>query len=265
VSSDVDGAPSLGHDGRVPIPYDAFAPHFDAWQRSFGVAYDDLILPRIVRLLERHAPAARRIVDLGVGTGDLAIALARRGYEVVGVDRAPAMLAVARGKAAEAGVAIELMQQDLRSVGLAPPADVALCVYTVVNQQTDDGDLARMFHAVRRALVPGGLFVFELNLPASYACYWVGEDTADLGDAVIVREHRRVPGSPVIEARVSIRRRTCGGFDETIDHVAQRPYDDAEVAAALASGGFALVDRETYDPFEVVGEPTKCLWVCRRR
>ncbi len=249
----------------MAISYDAFAPHFDAWQRSFGPAYDDLVLPRIVRTLERHAPAAHRIVDLGIGTGDLAIALVQRGYEVVGVDRAPAMLAVAREKARQAGVALALLRQDIRRLRLRRPADVALCVYTVLNQQTADGDLVRTLRAVRAGLVPGGLFVFELNLAAGYARYWQGEHAADVGGAVIVRTHRRRPGSAVIQAHVSIRRRTCGGFDEVTDHIAQRPYDDAEVEAALAGTGFTVLDRERYDPFEASAEPTKALWTCAGR
>jgi SAM-dependent methyltransferase len=248
----------------VSVSYDAFAPHFDAWQRSFGPSYDELVLPRILGALRRHAPAARRVADLGIGTGDLAIALVGHGYEVVGVDRAPAMLAVAREKARQAGVALALVEQDLRALRLAEPVDAAICVYTVLNQQTADGDLARTFRAVRAALVPGGVFAFELNLPASYTRYWQGEHTADVGDAVIVRTHHRRPGSPVIEAHVSIRRRTCCGVQELTDHIAQRVYDDAEVDTALARTGFGVFERQRYDPFETGGEATKSLWICGR-
>jgi predicted TPR repeat methyltransferase len=244
--------------------YDAFAPHFDAWQRSFGCAYDELILPRVLAVLARHAPDARRVVDLGIGTGDLAIALARRGFEVTGVDVAPAMLAVAREKARGSGVAFALLEQDLRELRLAAPADVALCVYTVVNQLTGDGDLDRALGAVRANLVPHGLFVFELNLAASYARYWHGEETVDLDDAVVLRTHRRRAGTAIIDAEVAIRRRTCGGWDEVRDHIAQRPYGDDEVEAALARAGFDRLACERYDPFDESAEPTKALWTCRR-
>src|SRR5262249_46805606 len=129
---------------------------------------------------------------------------------------------------------------------------------------TGDGDLARAMRAVRGGLVPGGLFLFELNLPASYARYWSGEEAVDVGDAVIVRTHQRRTQPPVIEATASIRRRTCGGFDEVIDHIAQRPYEDAEVDAALAAAGFVVLERDRFDPFDAGGEPTKALWSCRR-
>src|SRR5262249_4240778 len=92
--------------------------------------------------------------------------------------------------------------------------------------------------------------------------YWEGEHATDVGDAVIVRTHRRRRSSSVIEARVSIRRRTCGGFDEVTDEIAQRPYDDVGGEDALARTGFTVLDCERYDPFESAGGPTKALWTC---
>ena len=190
-------------------PYDVFARHFDAWQQAFGGPYDDLILPRVLAALARHAPPVRRVADLGIGTGDLVVALARAGYAVVGVDRSPAMLAVAHAKVAAASPtpapAPVLVQQDLRALDLDVPVDAAVCVYTVINQLTGDGDLARALASVHAALEPGGLFLFELNLPEAYARYWTGAETVTLPDAVVTREHHRVGGTPCLEAQVTIR------------------------------------------------------------
>ena len=246
--------------------YDRFAPHFDAWQRAFGAPYDALILPHVLEGLARHAPAARCIADLGAGTGELAVALAARGYQVVAVDRSAPMLAIARAKAeaADLPTAIEFVLQDLRVLRLETPAEVVLCVYTVMNQLTGDGDLARALTATRAALVPGGLFVFELNLAASYTRYWSGTETTRLADAVIVREHHRLPGSPVIEARVTIQRAHDGRVDEVTDRILQRPYDDAEVEAALTRAGFLLLERTSFNPFTPTEEPLKALWYARR-
>jgi len=102
---------------------DHFAPHFDAWQRAFGGAYDDLILPRLLHALARHTQRVWRVVDLGIGTGDLVVALARAGYAVVGVDRSPAMLEVARAKIAALQPPPLLLQQDLRALRLDAASD----------------------------------------------------------------------------------------------------------------------------------------------
>lgn len=245
----------------MPGSYDEFAPHFDAWQDAFGGRYDALILPRVVAALGHWAPAARRVVDLGIGTGDLVVALAHRGYDVIGVDRSAPMLAAARAKIAAAALPHppRLVAQDLRALALDAPCDAALCVYTVMNQLTDDGDLVAACAAVRAQLVAGGVFVFELNLPAAYARWWRGEDTQRLGDVTITRTHAAVPGTACVEARVTIRR----GDDVRQDHIRQRPFADAEVLAALAASGLVPLGRETYDPFG--GDaPSKALWAAQR-
>jgi SAM-dependent methyltransferase len=241
--------------------YDEFAPHFDAWQEAFGGSYDGLILPRVVHALGQWAPDARRVADLGIGTGDLVLALAQRGLDVVGVDRSAPMLEVARAKLAAAPLspAPQLVLQDLRALDLGAACDAAICVYTVMNQLTGDGDLAAACAAVHRSLVAGGLFVFELHLPAAYARWWQGEETQRLGDVEVTRVHRTVPGTPCIEAAVTIRR----GSDVRHDRIRQRPFDDGEIVAALAVSGFVPLGRETYDPFG--GDaPSKVLWAAQR-
>jgi SAM-dependent methyltransferase len=244
--------------------YDEFAPHFDAWQDAFGGAYDALILPRLLALLDRHAPGARRIADLGIGTGDLVVALARRGFAVVGVDVSHPMLAVARAKIAAASLAVrpELVCADIRSLALVPPADAAVCVYTVVNQLVEDGDLERLFAAVHASLAAGGVFVFELNLPAAYDAWWTGDDEVTTNGVRITRRHRRDPGSSVIAADVTI---VDAAGSEHHDRILQRPYGDEEVRRTAEGAGFAVLACERYDPFGNGAAPTKALWTVQRR
>ena len=73
------------------------------------------------------------------------MALARRGYRVIGVDRSPEMLAVAEEKARRAGVGIFFTCQDLREFELAEPADAAICLFDSLNYLTGDGDLEKAF------------------------------------------------------------------------------------------------------------------------
>jgi SAM-dependent methyltransferase len=254
-------APARAMTAVVPVAYDRFAPHFDAWQRAFGGAYDDLVMPRLLAALRRHPRPIRRVADLGIGTGDLVVALAREGHAVIGVDRSPAMLDVARAKIAAAGLAVApvLVQQDLRSLHLDAPVEAAICVYTVMNQLTGEGDLARAMAAVHDALVPGGLFLFELNLPEAYERYWSGTESTALPDAVVVREHRRSAG--IVEALVRIDH-----VDGTTvrDRIAQRPYGDAEIEDALATAGLDLVAVQRFNPFEPGAVPVKALWSAQR-
>lgn len=126
-------------------------------------------------LFARHAlgPVVS-IVDLGCGTGAHALELARRGYRVVGVDRAEAMLAVARVKAVATGLerSVRFESGDLRSYRSAAPADAALMMFAVLGYLTTDDDLACALEGVAAGLRRGGLFVFDV---------WYGPAVARLG------------------------------------------------------------------------------------
>jgi len=69
-----------------------------------------------------------RILDVGCGTGRHSIELAKRGYQVTGIDLSPGMLAVAKRKAAAASVQIEFIEADATAFETKEPYDGALCV-----------------------------------------------------------------------------------------------------------------------------------------
>ena len=105
----------------------------------------------------------QRVVDFGCGTGGHAIPLAGRGYEVIGVDRSPGMLAAARVKAGTAEITgrICFLLEDVSAARLMAPCDAALMMFNVLGYQASPTELAAALAAVRRALRPGGLFLFD--------------------------------------------------------------------------------------------------------
>lgn len=105
-----------------------------------------------------------RILDLGCGTGGHAIPLACRGYEVIGVDRSPAMLSAARVKAETADVKgrISFLLDDVAADRPIGCCDAALMMFNVLGYQASPVAVAAALTAVRRALRPGGLFLFDV-------------------------------------------------------------------------------------------------------
>jgi SAM-dependent methyltransferase len=116
------------------------------------------------RALDRVLPREGRFLDLGCGTGEDAVWLARRGAtEVVGCDASEAMLGVARRKADGAGVGerLSLHRRDLRRIGSEPipgdgSFDGAVADFGVLNCLEDRRPVAE---AVSRRLRPGAPFV----------------------------------------------------------------------------------------------------------
>jgi SAM-dependent methyltransferase len=111
-------------------------------------------------LTSRHRPNAKTILDLGCGTGRHAQLLAKKGFEVTGLDRSEQMLATARA-AASNGHALEFLQGDLRDARLGREFDVVVSLFHVMSYQTTNADLKAAFTTVREHLKHGGLFLFD--------------------------------------------------------------------------------------------------------
>jgi len=104
------------------------------------------------------------VLELGVGTGRVALAAARRGARVTGVDCSRAMLAICRAQARAENLTdrVCLVRADVRNLPLSE-GGFALVVFPFrgIGHLLDDADRLRLFAEVRRVLLPGGRFVFD--------------------------------------------------------------------------------------------------------
>ena len=124
--------------------------------------------------------------------------------------------------------------------------DLVTCFYDSLNYLTDDGDLARVFSGVARALRPAGWLVFDLNMEAEYAT-WDERDvvTHDSHDCLV---YNRLE----YDARTRCATGRIVWFVREIDHWwrgeethTERSWRDAEVCAALDESGLTLAARLT--------------------
>lgn len=102
-----------------------------------------------------------RILDVGCGTGRHAIELAKRGYDVTGIDLSEAQLARARQKAEEAGVDVEFLRLDAREMPFQNQFDssIMLCEGGFSLMETDEMNY-QILKGVARALRTPGKFIF---------------------------------------------------------------------------------------------------------
>lgn len=106
------------------------------------------------------------VLDLACGTGTMACLLAERGYELIGVDFSPEMLAVAAEKALDvAGERPIFLCQAMEDLDLYGTVDACVCLLDSVNHVTEPERLARALARVLLFLEPGGLFVFDVHTP----------------------------------------------------------------------------------------------------
>jgi SAM-dependent methyltransferase len=163
---------------RLAAVYDALDP-------------DRADLEPYVRMTEEFR--ARRVLDIGCGTGVFALLLAERGVDVVGVDPAGASLDVARGR--PGGDRVRWIHGDATTL---PPltADLATMTGNAAQAVVDHEDWLRTLRGARAALRPGGRFVFETRIPAHRAWQeWNRRATYTVTD---------VPGVGAVESWVDL-------------------------------------------------------------
>ncbi len=139
--------------------YDAIAELYDEWSRT--------VVEDVGFYVEEARKAGGPVVELGVGTGRVAVPVAQAGIEVIGVDSSPGMLGVCSRRAEAAAVSERL---DLRVGDLAaPPVEERVRLVTspfraFLHLATDEERL-RALRAVREILLPGGRFIFDVFAP----------------------------------------------------------------------------------------------------
>lgn len=120
--------------------------------------------------LEKHfaccAIPVHTVLDLACGTGSLTRELAERGYEMIGVDLSEDMLAEANEKCRDVeGERPIFLHQSMDRLDLYGTIDACVCCLDSVNYVTRPAVLERAFQRVHLFLMPGGMFIFDVNTP----------------------------------------------------------------------------------------------------
>src|SRR3989449_8365546 len=139
---------------------------YGRFARYYDIIYHNLVnyegdVDFIEAVFRRYRVNPRTILDLGCGTGNHDLPLARRGFSVTGLDLSRPQLAIARRKAREAGLRIRLVRGDMRSFDLGTSFDAAICMFGAFGYLLKTTDAVRCLRSVRRHLPPDGLFAFE--------------------------------------------------------------------------------------------------------
>jgi SAM-dependent methyltransferase len=130
----------------------------------FGEFYDAVMGDRraaakqVMELIRAAKPDAKNVLELGCGTGSILRCL-QDAYEVSGLDISGKMLSVARKKVPRS----KLFRQDMVDFRIDGRFDVILCVFDSINHVRRFSDWKKVFAAVRRHLLPGGCFIFDIN------------------------------------------------------------------------------------------------------
>jgi len=197
--------------------------------------------PEIIRRL--RAASAHRVLDVGCGAGALTALLVEAGFDVMGIDPSPDLLAVA-GAAAPTARFIEASVYDIE----LPACDAILAVGEPLTYHNDsaaaDSKVESFFHAAAAALRPGGLLIFdviETGDPSLAGRSWASGD-----DWAVLVETREDQGARTLVRHIQAFR--CVGNLYRRGHEVHnvRLFDADALRGALSDAGFSVEARPAY-------------------
>jgi SAM-dependent methyltransferase len=240
-----------GEEARVTgsALYDAIAGIYDPWSRS--------VTEDVGFYVSEARASGGPVVELAVGTGRIAVPVAKAGVAVIGVDQSAGMLAVARDYAARESVSglVELRLGDLREPPVTEAVPLVICPFRSLLHLADVAEKLHALRAARELLCPGGRLVFDVFAPSR-------EDIDETHGRWIEREpqifERADWDEPTRTLRLSVRSEGAAASFELhwLDELDWRLLlDEAELEIEALYGWF---DRRAYEGGEDM------IWVCRK-
>jgi ubiquinone/menaquinone biosynthesis C-methylase UbiE len=194
-------------------------------------------LPALENLFFSAVQPGTAVLDVCCGSGHITQELVRRGYRVAGVDSSSALIEIARRRLPE----VEFSVQDVRNLRIHTAFEAALSTFDSLNHILDLDGLRAAFAAIYRVLLPGGLFVFDMNLEDAYLSdlsQWhahVHDDNVGLVRGTYDPTQKKAS----TELIWFVQSENAGGWQRRHSIVEQRCYGQAEILSALADAGFS--------------------------
>lgn len=224
--------------------YQGFAQLYDAL--TFDVDYEN-IASFIQEILQKHGIKSGLVLDLACGTGTLTLALAQRGYEMLGADLSEDMLSVARQK--EGAEGILFLNQSMDDFELYGTVDAIVCVLDSINYLTEPEALLKTFRLCANYLNPGGILIFDVNSEYKFSSVLGNQTYTYETDEIFYNwENEYDPESRLCDLYLTFFCLEESGLYRRVDEVhTQRAYADSELKDALEKAGLTLV--ATYDGY----------------
>lgn len=240
---------------RVNHYNEAIADIYDLW---YGADDCDFTLWLFAKL-ESEIRSAAVMTDLACGTGTLAIAAARLGVKVYGLDASSAMLERARDKAQGRKLPVHWIRARMERFHLPELQDLIVCAFDSLNHLLSAQALRHCFRCVQRSLKPGGRFVFDVNNLNSFEVLWNHQEEQTLEGKQVRMHNHFDPATRHARSTLTITSRGTAQV-QVID---ERYFPPSQIQSELESAGLSVERYEPIDPFpDLQLGAIKDLWYC---
>lgn len=136
---------------------------YNWFAKVYDELMDDSLYEQWLNYTEEYIPNGEAILELGSGTGILALRLKENGYDMTGLDLSEEMLTLAYDRQLEKGVSFPLIQGDMRDLKELPVYPNVICYSDALCYMKDEKELLSVFEEVYSRLENGGRFLFDVH------------------------------------------------------------------------------------------------------
>ena len=184
------------------------------------------------------------VCELACGTGNMTIPLARRGYEMIGVDLSADMLSAAREKAAAENLDILFLNQNMTKLDLYGTVDAVLCMIDGINYVLTPAALLAMFQKIKTCFLnPGGIVIFDVSTEYKLS-HTIGGNIFiyDTDDIFYTWENRYFRKKRIADMTLHFFVQEKNGlYRRFSERHLQHAYQQAELTAILKKAGFSHI------------------------
>lgn len=241
------------------MSYNRFAAVYDALMQD--APYDEW-----EAYLQREVKGGS-LLDIGCGTGELAVRFARAGFRVTGIDLSDDMLAIAHEKAEENGYSMPLFQQDMRELDGVGTFDTAVIFCDSLNYLAAADDVKQTFQSVFNHLKENGLFLFDVHSAFKINHVFQEQTFADAAEDISFIWNA-FPGeyADSVEHELTFFVRTESGEYERFDELHhQRTFQPEEYAQWLQEAGFTVEAMTADFKYEAPGPQSERIFLKARK
>ena len=192
------------------------------------------------------------VMDLGCGTGKMTLELAKRGYDMTGIDCSVNMLGQARDAAAEEGLSDRILWlcQDMRRFELYGTMGAIVSCLDTINHITKEKDLLSVFSLVHNYLDPDGLFIFDVNGKHKFETVYADQTYVfEEGNDFCIWENEYNEKSRLCRFYITLfSKERDGRYVRNEEEQSEKMYPLATLRDALKEAGFEFIG--AYGDFE---------------
>lgn len=205
-------------------------------------------------------PKPELVLDLGCGTGKMTIELARRGYDMTGVDISTEMLDVARDEAEKLGLSDKILwlAQDMRDFELYGTVEAVVSCLDSINHLVSPAGLKSCLDLVHNYLSPDGLFIFDINGKHKFETIYADNTYAiEVDDAVCIWQNYYNSKTKLCDFYITLFQEDQDGkYIRYDDADRERMYTIRAMKKQLADAGFEFIG--AYSDFDFAEATDEC-------